>query len=213
MITVACVLKSGGRYKPDDVAKLNRNVAQKLSLPHNFVCLSDISVPCERIALQHDWSGWWSKIELFRPGVLPPNTIYLDLDTVVLDDFSDIAECGYEFAMMQNLKRPHMVSSALMWFYHKAPVEVYKRFVVNPDYWVKYHQDNKDGPYLGDQAFIWDALDRNVPVLETKKYGVYSYRLHVKDRGKPPDGCRIVDFGGQYKPNNVDAEWLRAIRG
>jgi len=45
MITVACVLKSGGRYSPDDVAKLSHNVAQKLSLPNNFVCISDISVP------------------------------------------------------------------------------------------------------------------------------------------------------------------------
>jgi hypothetical protein len=212
-LTVICVLRSGGIYGPNDVAKLQHNVAQKLSLPHRFVCLSDIQVPCERIAMQHNWPGWWAKIELFRPGVISGPTIYLDLDNVVLADFAEITQCGHDFALMQNLSRPHMVSSAVMWHYHNAPQIVYEKFVVSPQHWVKYHQDNRSGPYLGDQAFIWDALNRDVPVLETEKYGICSYRLHVKDQGKPPDWCKIVCFGGKYKPNNVNADWLRAIRG
>ena len=212
-LTVICVLRKSKDYGPEDVAKLQQGVAQHLSLPHRFVCLSNVDVPCERIAMQHDWPGWWSKIELFRPGVITGPTIYLDLDNVVIGDFSRIVGFNQDWAMMQNLSRPHMVSSAVMWFYHRAPVDVYKKFVVNPQHWLKYHQDNKDGPYLGDQAFIWDALNRSVPVMSAREHGICSYRLHVKSQGKPPDWCKIVCFGGRFKPNNVNDEWLKTIRG
>lgn len=213
MLTVICVLKNGGGYGPDHVDKLERQVARHLSLPHEFMCLSDVDVNCRRIAMQHDWPGWWSKIELFCPGVVTPNTIYIDLDNIILDDFAEIAGCGHDFAMMQNLNRPEMASSAIMWFGSKIPVEVYKRFVVNPDIWVKYHQIYAKGPYLGDQAFIWDSLGRDVPLLETAKYGIKSYRKHILGLDRPPKDTRIVCFGGHYKPSNVNAEWVRAAWG
>lgn len=203
-------MRSGGGYGPSDVEKLKNQVARHLSLPHRFVCLSDVEVPCERIAMQHDWQGWWSKIELFRPGVIDGPTVYLDLDNVVLGDISNIFDCGHEFAMMQNLNRPTYASSAVMFFYHKAPVEIYERFVVMPQHWVKYHEIHRDGPYLGDQAFIWSSLDRNVPFLGTKEYGIRSYRKDVLLKGKPPEGTKIVCFGGIYKPKTVNDEWLKA---
>ena len=213
MLTVTCVLKNGGGYSPSHVDKLQRQVARYLSLPHEFVCLSDVDVPCRRIRMEHDWPGWWSKIELFRPGVVTPNTVYIDLDNIILDDFSMIARCGHDFAMMQNLNRPEMASSALMWFGEKIPVEVYKKFVVSPDKWVKYHQVHAKGTYLGDQAFIWDALDRDVPMLGTSEYGIKSYRRHLMGLDGPPEDTRIVCFGGRYKPGNVNAEWVRAAWG
>jgi hypothetical protein len=86
--TVICVLRSGGIYGAGDVEKLRNQVARHLSLPHEFVCLSDVEVSCKRIALQHDWSGWWSKVELFRPGVIQGPTVYMDLDNVILGDSS-----------------------------------------------------------------------------------------------------------------------------
>lgn len=210
MLTVICVLRSGGIYDESDVVKLQHQVARHMSQSHRFVCLSDIDVPCDRIAMQHNWPGWWSKIELFRPGVVTQNTIYLDLDNVILDDFSMVAQCGHDFAMMQNLGKSWMASSALMWFGAKIPVEVYKRFVVEPDKWLKYYQIYAKGTYVGDQAFIWDSLDRSVPLLGAKEYGIKSYRRHILGLDRPPKNTRIVCFGGKYKPRNVNAEWLKA---
>jgi hypothetical protein len=208
--TVICVLRSGGIYGAGDVEKLRNQVARHLSLPHEFVCLSDVEVSCKRISLQHDWSGWWSKVELFRPGVIQGPTVYMDLDNVILGDFSDIFDCGHDFAMMQNLNRPTYASSAVMYFSGPVHLDVYHKFVLNPNYWVEYHQANKDGPYLGDQAFIWSSLGKNVPLLGTKQFGIRSYRKDVLGRGAPPDGSKIVCFGGVYKPRNVKDEWLKA---
>ena len=74
-LTVACVLRSGGAYGPQHVAGLQAQVAHWLPRA-SFVCLSDVPVPCERIALQSAWPGWWAKMELFRH--LTGRTLYLD---------------------------------------------------------------------------------------------------------------------------------------
>jgi hypothetical protein len=210
MNTVICVLKSGGIYKPLDVDKLRNQVSRHLSIPHEFICLSDVEVNCRRIALQHDWPGWWSKIELFKPDVITFKTVYLDLDMVILDDFAELFDCQHDFAMMHNFNRSGYPSSTLMFFNGKAPVDVYKKFVVNPQHWIQYHKENQDGPYIGDQAFVWDSLDRNVALLDTKQYGIKSYRKQILSAGVVPAKTKIVSFAGRYKPGNVTHDWLKA---
>lgn len=107
MITVACVYWKGvfrGResiYSGEWVAKLKNMVARNLPMPHRFVCLSNVPVSCERIHLLNDWRGWWSKIELFRPGLFDGDRVlYLDLDTIVLKDLTPIVKYPSKFAIM-----------------------------------------------------------------------------------------------------------------
>ena len=69
MLTVASVFKSGGTYFPKYVRVLRDAVRRNLTIPHRFVCLTDVDVPCERIPLIHGWPSFYSKIELFRPGL------------------------------------------------------------------------------------------------------------------------------------------------
>jgi hypothetical protein len=210
MNQVICVLKSGGIYSAKDVDKLQSQVKRHLSVPHEFVCLSDVDVSCKRIALEHDFEGWWSKIELFRPGVIQAKTVYLDLDMVILGDFATIFDRQEDFAMMENFNRSGFPSSTIMFFNHKSPLEVYKRFVVNSEYWLKYHKDHRDGPYLGDQAFIWDSLGRNVSLFQPQEYGIKSYRKQILPTGNLPKHAKIISFAGPYKPHNVQHEWLTA---
>ncbi len=69
-LTIACVLRSGGRYSPIWVRRLKAMVAKNLSLPHEFVCLTDMNVDgVDTILLRKCWPKWWSKIELWS-GVL-----------------------------------------------------------------------------------------------------------------------------------------------
>jgi hypothetical protein len=59
-------------------------VARNLTVPHRFVCLTDVTdVTCERIALTTDWPGFYAKLELFRPGLFHGPVLYFDLDTVI----------------------------------------------------------------------------------------------------------------------------------
>lgn len=110
MITVACVLRSGGCYTPEYVRRLREGVEKHLPVPHTFVCLSDVDVP-GRIPLENDWHGWWAKIELFR---LRGKVLYFDLDTVINGDLTEIATYPHKFTMLRDFNRPSFYASGVM---------------------------------------------------------------------------------------------------
>lgn len=207
MITVISVLKSGGEYTAEWVAKLERAVARHLTVPHTFKCLSDVPVPCERVPMVDAWPGWWSKIELFRPGVITGPTLYLDLDTVIVANIDRLASFKHDFAMLRNLNAPYLPGSAVMWFGKAAPSEVYERFRRDPENAVLAFNSALDGCYLGDQAFIWETLHRKVAYLSDEVRGlVRGYKRHCKQG--VPAGCAVVAFGGRRKPSNVKDSWV-----
>ena len=131
-LTVICVLRSSPEYDASWVEKLKNGVERNMTVPHVFKCLSDVEVPCERIPMVEDWPGWWSKIELFRPGVITGKTLYLDLDTVILSNIDHLTNFKHDFAMMRNLNAPYMPGSAVMWFGKPPSSEVYDRFKKDP---------------------------------------------------------------------------------
>lgn len=93
-LTVACVYREGEfrsrPYRPYWTEKSRNMVARHLKAPHRFVCLSNVGVPVERVPLEHDWPGWWAKVELFRPGLFNGPTLYLDLDTLPVGDLEEL---------------------------------------------------------------------------------------------------------------------------
>tara|TARA_R110000868_G_scaffold19561_5_gene84215 strand:- start:1171 stop:1803 length:633 start_codon:yes stop_codon:yes gene_type:complete len=205
MLTVICVLKSGGIYDASWVEKLKNGVSRNLKRPHKFVCLSDAEVPCERIPLIHDWPGWWSKIELFRPGVITGDTLYLDLDTVVTGDIGDFAGVECDFAMLRSFNNPDFVGSGVMWF-GKVPHKVYEKFAKQPDAYIAHYERNRDGTYVGDQAFISDTLGADIERLDGYFDGIRSYKVHCRKR--LPEDAKIVCFHGKPRPTEIDTPWM-----
>ena len=66
MLTVACVLKESEVYTPEWVYKLKASVERNLSIPFNFVCLTDSQLTCNTVPFTNNSTGWWNKMELFR---------------------------------------------------------------------------------------------------------------------------------------------------
>jgi hypothetical protein len=199
-LLVLCVCKSGGEYSAEWVRKLKDGVARNLTVPYEFKCLSDIEVP-DRIPLRHKWPGWWSKIELFREITGP--TLYLDLDTVITGPLAHLVNLPDDFAMLRNFHVPAFVGSGVMWF-GKPQKHVYERFCEKPFKWIEYHDRKRDGPYLGDQAFIWEAMGKKVAHLPMET--IKSYKFHCKDG--LPENTSIVCFHGQPKLPDVKADWI-----
>lgn len=214
MITILCVLRSGGVYDASWVEKLQRGVERNLSAPHRFVCLSDIDIvfskfsgkiDCERIPLMHAWPGWWSKVEIFAPGIVNGPSIYFDLDTVLTGPFDQLTEMQSDFSMLQNFQEEEMVGSGVMWFKDKAPAIVYERFLQDPQRIMDHYQRVRHGSYRGDQAYIYDCLDRNVDKISSP--ALRSYKKHC--RGGLPDGTSIVAFHGRPRPTEINPPWMR----
>lgn len=205
MFSIICVLKSGGIYDQTWVRKLRDAVARHTTIPYRFVCLSDVDVPCERIPLIHDWPGWYSKIELFRPGVITGPTLYMDLDTAITGSLDGLADIQSDFATIRSFADKRLLGTGLMWF-GKVPHKIYEKFAKQPDAYIAHYDRNQSGAYLGDQGFINDVLDRKADILTDIFSGITSYKLHHKSKLLP--GTSIVCFPGSPKPTEIKDEWL-----
>lgn len=203
--TLAVVLKSGGEFTPAHVRWLKAQTTTNLSIPHQFVCLSDIDVPeVETIPLTQDWPGWWSKLELFRHDL--GTTLYMDLDTVIVGSLDDMAGYGHSFTALQALssdQRPCLNSGLMAW--RGSRLDLYEEFKSR----ARFHMEhcNRKGNW-GDQGFIhhhvgqWQAWQNLFPGR------VVSYKLHLKQKLPPPPGTSVVCFHGQPRPWQVRRDWI-----
>lgn len=204
-LTVVCVLKSGGQYRAEHVGLLHKQVEKHLTLPHRFVCLSDVPVPCERIPLEHGWSGWWSKIEIFRPGLFEGPAFYLDLDTVVIGKIDDLAGADHGFTILHSMSRPAFPGSGLMaWSVDLS--KIYDAFRADPARWMR-HCTTPD--CWGDQGFIFKHTPVKPEYWQDRFPGrVVSYKVHCRPNGgRVPKGAGIVCYHGTPKP------WESPLRG
>jgi hypothetical protein len=199
MLTVACVLKSGGDYKPSHVLALRDGVARNLTLPHSFVCLSDMKVSCETIPLLRGWPGWFSKLELFRPGIFEGPVVYWDLDTIIVGSLDPIA-LGHKFTVLENFWRPDRIGSGMMaWDCDLS--KIYTDFLGNPDRFISLYRTPEK---WGDQAFIKDHTPVRPELWQRKFPGkVVSYKIHCRDKGRVPDGASVICHHGQPRPWHV----------
>jgi hypothetical protein len=156
MINVVCVLRHGGKvgYDATWVEKLKNSVARNLTIDHKFICLSDVDVPCERIPLIGTGVGFWSKLELFRPGLFNDPVLYIDLDTVICDNIDGIVAnvSNQNFVMLKETDK-NVVSSAVMWWKGDHSY-LWEKYTNIPSNIIK--NEYSKMPRYGDQAFIED---------------------------------------------------------
>jgi hypothetical protein len=154
MLNVVCLLRQGGKvgYDASWVAKLQRAVERNLTIPHRFVCFSDCDVPCERIELLPGDSGFWSKMQLFRPGVLTGPTLFLDLDTVICSNLDEMVQRlhNQKFVMWVEADK-NIHSSALMYWHgdHRYLWDLYQSRPLS--HWQALYGAP---PLYGDQAIV-----------------------------------------------------------
>lgn len=196
---VICVLKTGGEYRPEHVYRLWDSLRA-----HNpgarLRCLTDAVLKhpsVDTVPLLHHWPGWWSKIELFRPGVCTGPTLYLDLDTVVVGRIElDISK----FTMLEDVYRPGDFGSGIM-AWSSAPEHIYHRFLERPTWFMTVYRTRDR---WGDQAFIRDNLGETPNTFGPQ---FRSYKAHCKN-GVPP-GTRVVYFHGRPRPWQVNLQGFK----
>ena len=198
-VTVACVLKSGGDFTKTYVEKLMRGAERCLkNVNYEFVCLTDRTdiKCCRTIPLENDWPGWWSKIELFRPGVFTGKIIYFDLDTVLIKNISELAGLPRKITMLKAFNPAKNRASGIMIWKAGDYDFIYKNFEKNPNF------------RGGDQDYIVDQLKRRGGALAVQRTTpVASYKHHCQE--ELPKDARIVCFHGKPRPNRVKDEWMK----
>jgi hypothetical protein len=208
--TIACVLKTGGDYDVQYVINLKIALDRNLTYPFKFVCLTDdpLVKGVDTIRLSNGHPGWWSKIELFRPGWADTERVlYFDLDTLILGNIDDLLELGDDFYGLRpwnaaNLRAGNCASGIMAW--------------KNGDYGFLYEKFNAtEINRLGDQAYISAALKAHggtFTPLQDAAPGIYSYKRECRRHG-PPGDARIVCFHGRPRVHEVMDAWVKEAWG
>lgn len=147
------------------------------------------------VRLVHDWPGWWSKIELFRPNLFPGERIvYLDLDLVILGDLSSIADSRYDFvASRPRFYKAGALNSSVLAFVGGSRPEIYANMGPRE----RAHYDSLGVPWGGDQGYISRFVNgAYLPVQALVNTAIWK-------RDGIPEGTDLLYFSGEPKPTEV----------
>lgn len=194
MLTVVCI-KVGKKYGANYVNTLQSMVDRHLTVPHDFVCITDdhVGVNCKCILPELEGDGWWTKLTLFRdkPYGIEGKILYLDLDIVIRENIDCFAQYFSDFVIIQDWMLDMYNSSVFL-------LETGTRNYV----WDSYAKDPQAARRFavgGDQHWITDKARGEIWPDEWIK----SYKMNkFKDEGK------IVVFHGRPKPHECDG-WVK----
>lgn len=201
MITVTCVLKSGGDFTPEHVAALKRGVKKHLTVPHFFCEMTDGP---GGVSLLYKLPGWWSKMELFRPEIFDGPVLYFDLDTVIVRSIDALAKYSGQFAMLADFYEPSRLQTGIMaWTPGPHTAYLWERFIVDPERTIK--------RFRGDANYLRAIVEPRPDVLQDLfPRQIVSYKRDVllskqssfvdSRTWRVPDEASVVCFHGQPRP-------------
>jgi hypothetical protein len=208
---VACV-RTGTKYGPEYVSRLEAGVARYLKRPHKFVCLTDRpwEVPLS-VAIdigETGLMGWWGKMALFEFAARRrERVIALDLDTVVSGSLEPLADLEVEFGICENFTR---AAGNLSWpcRYGSCVMTLAPGF--GGQVWTQFRERQGElvaaAGHYGDQ---W-VIERLVPAASLLQpilpAGFFLGYRDLDD--EQPSGCSLVIFAGKSKPHNSPHQWI-----
>ena len=195
-LKIITVLRSGGDFNPNHVYKIKEMCEKNIKINHSFLCLTDFdNLDCDSIKLEHNWRGWWSKMEMFK---LEGPCLFFDLDNIIRQDITDIIEGlkGVGFAMLDIHWRDIFSSSIMYW--DEDARYIYKKFAKDP---MKY-MHSAWGRLEGDQGFVLKEANPKGIQSHTKcEERVVSFKKDLNFGKKfNPDLHSIVHFHGRPRP-------------
>lgn len=225
MVTILCV-RFGTRYGVEYVQRLRNMVARQLTVPYEFVCLTDDPVPIEgvRSIVQPNAKygrGWWHKVHMFDPTLGIKNRIlYFDLDVVIHAKIDKLIVSDNSFYGIRDFNRKfhsnwnRLNSSAISWVGGNE-TDIWNRFNENPNQIMK--------QFPGDQDWIWTvAKDRlkywpdnwlmsyKWEIRNREELSFHNGRRNFIDTKDPtiPVECSVTVFHGEPKPQDVKDQFV-----
>lgn len=202
MPTIVCVLRSGGDYDPSWVLALYRGVREHLS-QFDFFCLTDQHfniLGVETIPLQHDFPGWWSKVEIYTPGLFAGPLLYLDLDTLPIGSLEDLGAYTGSFAALSDFYKPsEMASGVLAFTPDDMTAGIYERFLKEPRAIMRKHTGRSDEWYR-------KVLGKVKRLQKLFPGQIVSLKVHAKYSA--PGGACLVAGHGKPRFSDPRAGWV-----
>lgn len=219
--TILCV-RFGTRYAREYVERLRNMVARNITVPYEFVCLTDDQKPIDGVRIVYQQNagytkGWWHKVHMFDP-TLPfgKRILYFDLDVVIHKNIDKLLTTNLgNFIGIHDFNRKffanwsYMNSSVMLWN-HREQNHVWESFKFNP----------REAQRLpGDQDWIWKQAKAQIKFWPKEWIQSYKWEIRSRDQlvvrnGKrqfrtedhdiePHQDCCVTVFHGDPKPQDV----------
>jgi hypothetical protein len=159
----------------------------------------------EIIPLLYDFTGWWSKLELFRPDILKNSQIlYLDLDTLIVDDITEFGEYGGKFLTLRDFNTLTSISSGIMSFDSDETDHIFFKFIEG----LKNGYLNLKNFIGGDQQLIEKLIELPVDwVQDLFPHKMAAFKHQCYDAKQKvmsiPEKTSIVCFHGKPKMGDM----------
>lgn len=210
MLTIGCVLKTGGEFHWRQAAILRDSVARNMprAIPYKFRVLTNDPEATDPVKLEYSLPGWWSKMELFRPAVRESwgDTLYFDLDTAIVGYLGSIATyCNVypNFTILRDFYRSNGYGSGMMFIPAKF-IAPWAKFDVEiiPEY---------ASANLGDQQFLEQfPAQRWQDVCPRQIHSFKPAAFPGATLGAKPKDASVVCFHGKPRPWETKANhWIR----
>jgi hypothetical protein len=198
---IVCCIKVGIAYGPEYPNRLAAAVGRNLHRPHRFVCLTDdpTGLRCPSEPIFASYPGWWSKLVLFKPhaALMGERVLYLDLDTVILQDIGFLADYQGDFALLRDFYRPAGYGSAIMSIAPGWGQTIWNQFRADPVFIMQsLHGDQEWIETVVTGADLWQDLYPG---------RIGSYKADALQAG--PKDFSLVCFHGTPKPHELDG-WV-----
>lgn len=219
--TVVCVLKTGDFYNRNTKVNydskyplwLKRQCEKFITIPFKFVCLTDLDSleGVDTIKLKHNFPGWWSKMELFRPNLFETkNIFYLDLDTVLTGNIDHIIKYNHKFTTLRyisskNPKTDKIGSGLMAWSVDLS--FLYDKFVANSAIYI---EEYKTQDKWGDQGFIYHHCKGMQKFQDIFPDQIVSWKFNL-NREDPKEHNKIIIFHGTPKPHELFVNWIENL--
>lgn len=203
MLTIACVENQNyeGRGR-EYVRNLRSMVARHLTLPHEFVCLSDHPerLGVDAIRAPGHTPGWWAKLALFQPNLFRFGTriVYFDLDTVIVGNIDKLCRWDGIFGTLRPFRGSGgtLSSGVMSWVAgFGEPI------------WTKWVESGRPKHPHGDDHWIFEMYPRAASLQSAVPGMIVSYKFHKCQSG-PPEGASVVCFARRPKPHDCGAKWV-----
>lgn len=225
---VVC-LKFGNKYGPEYVNVLSRMVKRNLTIPHEFVCLTedprglDADIRVLPLQVKSELHGWWYKIMLFDPQFpLKGNILFMDLDVIVFRNIDNLFSFHPDkFCIIRDFNRSirrdwKRMNSSVFRFQSGTCSHVYTEFMQTPKAHVRRLHGDQDWIYekMKDKNFIfwpdewiqsykWEMRDRRDLV---RINGKRNFKQLLNPVVKP--NTSIAVFHGEPYPHEVKDTWV-----
>jgi hypothetical protein len=201
---VVC-MKWGNTYSAQYVNILRRMFAVHLSIPHEFVCLTDDPIGIDQgitikpVPDEFPGKGMWNKVSLFRRGLFREGetVLYSDLDVVLVKSVDPLLKGGRLAACRRFDGSPTGFNSSIIRFRSGTNHHIYERFVSG---WFISRRFKNDQDWLSHCCPDGERFPDDL---------IVSFKLDMRRSCVLPANAAVVVFHGNPKPPDVDCAFAR----